>query len=152
MYCVLPRSISLGTSSNPPITSPKKRVIIPCMQHACDFFFFFHRSKSSLRLNVWLLSVRGVCVIPAPIGHIQISEPEWRREQMLTMRPYFTTPCWFVYYASAAVCIALNEILLFLFSNTYISSFFISVPPVLLAHPSSTKMSTAPSTAQYVAV
>ena len=114
--------------------------------------FFLSSQQSSLRLNVWLLSVRGVCVIPAPIGHIQISKPEWRREQMLTMRPYFTTPCWFVYYASAAVCIALNEILLFLFSNTYISSFFISVPPVLLAHPSSTKMSTAPSTAQYVAV
>ena len=30
--------------------------------------------------------------------------------------------------------------------------FFLSVPSVLLAHPSSTKMSTAPSTAQYVAV
>ena len=76
MYCVLPRSISLGISSEARIRGQKKRVIIPCMQHACDFFFFFHRSKSSLSLNVWLLSVRGVCVIPAPIGHIQISKPE----------------------------------------------------------------------------
>ena len=122
------------------------------MQHACDFFFFFHRSKSSLRLNVWLLSVRGVCVIPAPIGHIQISEPEWRREQMLTMRPYFTTP---MLIRLLRQCSSLHSIewntIISLLQHVYFF-FFLSVPSVLLAHPSSTKMSTAPSTAQYVAV
>ena len=152
MYGGLWRPISLGISSNLAIRSQKKRVIIPCMQHACDFFFFL---SSQQKLSL----AQCLAIICA-----------WRVRDPCAYRPHTDQRTWVTSrtYANYAP-VLYNPLLIRLLRqcsslhsiewNTIISLlqhvyffFFLSVPSVLLAHPSSTKMSTAPSTAQYVAV